>query len=68
MKKYRKYLISKYYYMGFNLGDYLNNNVFDKLKPVTGFIGSIANTGLNLFQSLTSNFMNISKGVGNLLN
>ena len=31
--------------MGFNLGNYLNDNVFDKMKPVTGFIGSIANTG-----------------------
>ena len=54
--------------MGFNLGNYLNDNVFDKMKPVTGFIGSIANTGLNLFQGLSQNFLKIGQGVGNLLN
>ena len=54
--------------MGFNLGNYLNDNVFDKLKPVTGFFGSIANTGLNFFQGMSQNFLKIGQGVGNLLN
>ena len=54
--------------MGFNLGNYLDDNVFDKMKPITGFVGSIANTGLNLFQGMSQNFLKIGAGVGNLLN
>ena len=56
--------------MGFNLGNYLNDNVFKigPIKDITNLFGQIGNTGLNLFQSLSSNLMNISKGVGNLLN
>ena len=53
--------------MGFNLGNYLNDNVFDKLKPVTGFFGSIANTGLNLFEGMSKNFLQISQGIGSML-
>ena len=70
MKKYRK-IIYKYYYMGtFNFGNWMNDNVFKigPIKDITNIFGQIGNTGLNLFQSLSSNLMNISKGVGNLLN
>ena len=56
--------------MGFNFGNWMNDNVF-KIGPVKDigyFFGSIANTGLNFFQGMSQNLMNIGKGVGNLLN
>ena len=69
MKKYRK-IIYKYYYMGFNFGNWMNDNVFKTgpVKDIGNFFGSIANTGLNFFQGMSQNLMNIGKGVGNLLN
>ena len=53
--------------MPFNFGNWMRDNVFRELKPVTGFFGSIANTGLNFFQGMTQNMLQISKGFGSML-
>ena len=53
--------------MAFNFGNWMNNNVFRELKPVTGFFGSIANTGLNFMQGMSQNLLQISKGMGSML-
>ena len=53
--------------MAFNFGNWMNDNVFRELKPVTSFIGSIANTGLNFMEGMTKNMLQISKGVGSML-
>ena len=53
--------------MPFNFGNWMRDNVFNEIKPVTSFIGSIANTGLNLFQNMAQNMSQISKGIGSML-
>ena len=53
--------------MAFNFGDWMNKNVFRELKPVIGFFGSLANTGLNFMQNMSQNLLQISKGMGSML-
>ena len=55
--------------MGFNFGDWMNNNIFktNEMKQITGGIGSIFGKGMNLFDGLTSNILNMSKGLTNML-
>ena len=54
----------------FNLGDYLNQHVFktNTMKQITGGIGSVFNKGLKLFDGITSNFLNMSKGLSSMIN
>ena len=55
--------------MGFNLGNYLNDNVFktDTMHQITSGVGSILGKGMNLFDGLTSNILNMSKGLSSML-
>ena len=55
--------------MGFNFGDWMNNNIFktNEMKQVTSTIGGVFSKGMNLFDGLTSNILNMSKGLTNML-
>ena len=55
--------------MGFNFGDWMNNNIFktNEMKQITSGVGSILGKGMNLFDGLTSNILNMSKGLTNML-
>ena len=55
--------------MAFNFGNWMNNNIFktNEMKQITGGIGSIFGKGMNLFDGLTSNILNMSKGLTNML-
>ena len=53
----------------FNLGNFLNDNVFktDTVKQFTSTIGGVFSKGMNLFDGLTSNILNMSKGLSSMI-
>ena len=55
--------------MGFNFGNWMNDNVFktNEMKQITGGIVSIFGKGMNLFDGLTSNILNMSKGLSSMI-
>ena len=55
--------------MAFNLGDYLNQNVFrtDGMKQFTSGVGSIFGKGLSFIDGMSNNIMNMSKGLTNMI-
>ena len=55
--------------MGFNLGNYLNDNVFktDTMHQITSGFGSIFGKGLSFIDGMSNNIMNMSKGLTNML-
>ena len=55
--------------MAFNFGNWMNDNIFktNELKQITGGIGSIFGKGMNLFDGLTSNILNMSKGLSSMI-
>ena len=55
--------------MGFNFGDWMNNNIFkaNEMKQITGGIGSIFGKGLSFMEGMSNNILNMSKGLTNML-
>ena len=55
--------------MGFNFGDWMNNNKFKtkELKQITSGVGSIFGKGLSFIDGMSNNIMNMSKGLTNML-
>ena len=55
--------------MPFNFGNWMNENVFrtNEMKQITSGVGSILGKGMNLFDGLTSNILNMSKGLTNMI-
>ena len=55
--------------MGFNLGNYLNDNVFktDTMHQITSGVGSIFGKGLSFIDGMSNNIMNMSKGLTNMI-
>ena len=55
--------------MGFNLGNYLNDNVFktDTMHQITSGVGSIFGKGLSFVDAMSNNILNMSKGLTNML-
>ena len=53
----------------FNLGNFLNDNIFktDTMHQITSTVGGIFGKGMNLFDGLTSNILNMSKGLTSML-
>ena len=54
--------------MGFNLGNYLNDNVFNKreFKDSIGRIGNIGGKFINYSQTMLTNMMKMSQNLSNL--
>ena len=55
--------------MGFNLGNYLNDNVFksDTMHQITSGIGGIFGKGFSFLDGMTNNILNFSKGLTNMI-
>ena len=55
--------------MGFNLGNYLNDNIFktDTMHQITSGVGSIFGKGLSFVDAMSNNILNMSKGLTSML-
>ena len=55
--------------MGFNFGDWMDNNIFktNELKQITSGVGSIFGKGLSFIDGMSNNILNMSKGLTNML-
>ena len=55
--------------MGFNFGNWMNDNIFktNEMHQITSGVGSIFGKGLSFIDGMSNNIMNMSKGLTNML-
>ena len=55
--------------MGFNFGNWMNDNVFKKneMKQITSTVGGIFGKGMSFMEGISNNILNMSKGLTNML-
>ena len=55
--------------MGFNVGDWMDNNIFktNEMRQFTSGIGSIFGKGLSFVDGMSNNIMNMTKGLTNMI-